>query len=655
MAGNLLNIGKTGLFAAQAALATTGHNIANASVAGYSRQGVVQASLQGQNSGSGFIGNGTTVADIKRYTDSFLNGQVTSAQTSKSSLDTYYTQISQIDNLLADTTSGLSPALQDFFSSVQNLSGTTGSDAARQAMLSSASTMATRFQAIDGRLDELQAGVNSQITTNVNEINTYASQIAHLNEQISAYSASSGRQPNDLLDARDQLVMDLNTKIQTTVSKGDNNSLTISIGNGQPLVVGKQAFGLAATVSDTDQTRVEVGVVTNGKITTLAEDSLKGGSLGGLMAFRLETLDKTQNAMGRVAISLAATFNAQQRLGQDATGAMGKDFFTQPEAYVGGSIKNNITSTTSVKAVVVDAGALTQSDYKLEYDGTSFNVTRLSDNVKTRIDPYPQANAQRIDGIDFTVTGAAAAGDNFSIKPTVNGAANIALKLTDVSQIATATPITTSVPLTNTGTGKISSGTVDAAYLTPGNAITTPIKLTFDKASGTLAGFPADKPVTVTTMAGAKTVYPAGATNIPFTAGSSYNVSGMNVTLSGVPADKDTFTISKNTDASGDTRNAALLAGLQTKNILNGGTATYQSAYAQLVSFVGNKTREVKVNADAGATLLAQVTASQQDVSGVNLDEEAANLLKYQQAYQAAGKVMQIASTMFDTLLSLGR
>jgi flagellar hook-associated protein 1 FlgK len=655
MAGNLLNIGKTGLFAAQAALATTGHNIANASVAGYSRQGVVQASLQGQNSGSGFIGNGTTVADIKRYTDSFLNGQVTSAQTSKSSLDTYYTQISQIDNLLADTTSGLSPALQDFFSSVQNLSGTTGSDAARQAMLSSASTMATRFQAIDGRLDELQAGVNSQITTNVNEINTYASQIAHLNEQISAYSASSGRQPNDLLDARDQLVMDLNTKIQTTVSKGDNNSLTISIGNGQPLVVGKQAFGLAATMSDTDQTRVEVGVVTNGKITTLAEDSLKGGSLGGLMAFRLETLDKTQNAMGRVAISLAATFNAQQRLGQDATGAMGKDFFTQPEAYVGGSIKNNITSTTAVKAVVVDAGALTQSDYKLEYDGTSFNVTRLSDNVKTRIDPYPQANAQRIDGIDFTVTGAAAAGDNFSIKPTVNGAANIALKLTDVSQIATATPITTSVPLTNTGTGKISSGTVDAAYLTPGNAITTPIKLTFDKASGTLAGFPADKPVTVTTMAGAKTVYPAGATNIPFTAGSSYNVSGMNVTLSGVPADKDTFTISKNTDASGDTRNAALLAGLQTKNILNGGTATYQSAYAQLVSFVGNKTREVKVNADAGATLLAQVTASQQDVSGVNLDEEAANLLKYQQAYQAAGKVMQIASTMFDTLLSLGR
>jgi flagellar hook-associated protein 1 FlgK len=654
MSGNLLSIGKTGLFAAQAALATTGHNISNASVAGYSRQTVVQASLGGQNSGSGFIGNGTTIADIKRYSDSFLNGQVTAATTSKSSLDTYYTQISQIDNLLADTTSGLSPALQDFFSSVQNLSGTTGSDAARQALLSSASSLATRFNTIDGRLDELQSGVNSQITSTVDTINTYAQQIASLNDQISTYSADSGRQPNDLLDARDQLILQLNTQVQTTVTKGDNNSLTVSIGNGQPLVVGKQAFQLAATTSDTDQTRVEVGIVTGTKIVTMAENSLTGGALGGLMAFRSETLDKAQNAIGRVAISLAATFNAQQNLGVDSTGAMGGDFFTAPEAYVGASIKNATGSTTAVKAVVADASALTQSDYKLEYDGSSFTVTRLTDNVKTKIDPYPQATAQRIDGIDFTVTGSAAAGDNFSIKPTVNGAANFAVKLTDVSQIATAAPISTSVPLTNTGTGKIDEGSVDKDYLTPGNAITTPITLKFDKASGNLSGFPADKPVTVTSSAGVKTTYAAGATNIPFTAGSSYNVSGMNVKLSGVPGDGDTFTISKNTDASGDTRNAALLAGLQTKNILNGGTATFQSAYAQLVSFVGNKTREVKVNADAGATLLAQVTASQQDVSGVNLDEEAANLLKYQQAYQAAGKVMQIAGTLFDTLLTLG-
>jgi flagellar hook-associated protein 1 FlgK len=325
----------------------------------------------------------------------------------------------------------------------------------------------------------------------------------------------------------------------------------------------------------------------------------------------------------------------------------------EPTAVVTGSIKNNITSTTAVTATVADATALTTSDYKLEYDGTNYSVTRLSDNTKTMISPYPQTTAQRIDGIDFSVTGHAAAGDNFSIKPTVAGAADFAVKITDVSQIAAAAPITTSVPLTNTGTGTISPGTVDSAYLTAGNAITTPITLSYDKTAGTLSGFPADKDVTVTTLAGVKTTYPAGSTNIPFTASASYNFSGMNVTMAGVPGDGDTFTISKNTDASGDTRNAALLAGLQTKNILNGGTATYQSAYAQLVSTVGNKAREVTTNAAAATTLLTQVTASQQDVSGVNLDEEAANLLKYQQAYQAAGKVMQIAGTLFDTLLSI--
>jgi flagellar hook-associated protein 1 FlgK len=654
MSGNLLNIGKSGLLAAQAAISTTGNNIANASVAGYSRQSVVQASAGSNSAAGGFIGNGTTIADIKRYSDSFLNGQVNTATTAKTALDTYAAQIGQIDNMLADTTTGLSASLQKFFTSIQNVGGTTGSDASKQSMLSSASTLSTTFQSMDSQLDDMQQGVNNQITSTVNTINSYATQIADLNDKIAAYAGSDTGQPNDLLDKRDQLILQLNQQVQTTVVKGGSNSLTVSIGNGQPLVVGKQAYQLAATVSDTDATRVEVGVVTGSKTVLLAENALTGGALGGLMAFRSETLDATQNALGRMAIGLALTVNAQQNLGIDATGAQGANLFTMAQSQVIASSKNNITSDTKVGAVVADASALTTSDYKLAYDGSQFSVTRLSDNTKTIINPYPQATAQRIDGIDFSVSGHAAAGDNFSIKPTVNGAGGIDVALNDVSQVAAAAPIKTSVPLTNTGTGAISAGTVDSAYLKAGNAITSPVTLTYDKTTGALSGFPANQAVTVTNQAGAKTTYAAGATNIPFTAGSSYNVSGMNVTLSGVPANGDTFTISKNTDANGDTRNIALMGSLQTKNILNGGTATYQSAFAQLVSIVGNKTSEVKTNAAAAQTLLTQVTASAQNVSGVNLDEEAASLLKYQQAYQAAGKVMQIASTLFDTLLSIG-
>ncbi|MES2324453.1 MAG: flagellar hook-associated protein FlgK [Pseudomonadota bacterium] len=654
MAGNILNIGKSGLFAAQMGLSTTGHNIANANVAGYSRQVVVQSTTQAQNLGNGFIGSGTQVADIKRYSDNFLNAQVRSAQASKSSLDSFYTQISQVDNLLADTTSGLSPALQDFFKGVQDVSSNPASVASRQALLSTADSLAARFQGLNGRLQEIREGVNNQITSNVTLINSYAEQIASLNEQISGFNGTSTGQPNDLLDARDQLVADLNKQVKATVVAGDNNSLTVSIGTGQPLVVGKKAFQLAATVSPTDLTRVQVGYVTGSKVTVLAENSLSGGELGGLFEFRSSTLDRAQNSLGRVAISLAFTFNEQHRLGQDDSGNPGGDFFTQAAAFVGPHTNNAASSTTAITAVVSDPTRLTQSDYKVGFNGTDFIVTRLSDNQQTLIAPYPQTDPQTIDGIDFTITGASATGDSFLVRPTINGAGQFNVALSDRAKIAAAAPIITSAPISNTGTAKITDGSVDAAYLIAGNPLVAPFTITQDDAAGGLTGFPATQDVTVT-VGGVDTVYPAGTSPIPFTANANYNFGGINISFTGAPDDGDTFTVGPNTSGVGDNRNARLLGKLQTTNILDGGTATYQSAYAELVSFVGNKTREVQVNGEAGESLLAQARLAQQNVSGVNLDEEAANLLKYQQAYQAAGKVMQIASTLFDTLLSLGR
>ncbi|MFP5394330.1 MAG: flagellar basal body rod C-terminal domain-containing protein, partial [Gammaproteobacteria bacterium] len=255
-------------------------------------------------------------------------------------------------------------------------------------------------------------------------------------------------------------------------------------------------------------------------------------------------------------------------------------------------------------------------------------------------------------GVAFSVTGVAAAGDNFLVRPTINGAADFALLVRDRSKIAAAAPVTTSAPVTNKGTAKISEGRVDAAYLEPGNAITAPVTLTFDSASGTLTGFPATQDV-VATVDGVETTYAAG-TPVPFTDGASYRFGGVNVSFLGQPQEGDSFTIAPNTSGVGDNRNMRLLGNLQAAPILDGKSATYQSSYAELVSFVGNKTREVQVNGQAGEALLAQATAAQQDVAGVNLDEEATNLLRYQQAYQAAGKVMQIASTLFDTLLSIG-
>ena len=652
---SLLSIGKSGLFAAQAALATAGHNITNANVAGYSRQVVVQETSIAMGGSNGYIGTGTQIAQVKRYSDEFLNAQVRTAQASTSGLESYEAQVTQIDNLLADSTSGLTPSLQDFFASVQNLTGDLGGVPSRGSLLTSASTLASSFQGLNNRLEQIRNGVNTEVTSSVAQINTYASQIADLNDQIGKLAAGDNLNlPNDLLDKRDQLIMDLNKQVKATVMPGDNNSLTISIGSGQPLVVGADAFQLAATSSPTDQTRVTVGYVTGNKVTPLADSALTGGALGGVLEFRTKSLDTAQNALGRVAIALAKTFNDQHHLGVDANGKPGGDVFAVAPAEVTKNVNNNMTSTTAITATVSDATKLTTSDYKIDFDGSNYNVIRLSDNQKTVINPYPQTTPQTIDGLDFAITGHADAGDNFLVRPTINGAANFKLLLTDQSQIAAAAPIATSVPLTNTGSGKISAGTVDKDYLAA--PLTGPVTLSYagngNGSGGNLSGFPSGQAVKMT-VNGTTTTYAAGST-VPFKDGASYTAGGISFTLNGAPGNGDTFTISPSS-ATGDTRNAGLLGDLQSKNILDGGKATYQSAYANLVSTVGNKTREVQVNASAAAAQLDVAKGAANNVSGVNLDEEAANLLKYQQAYQASGKVMQIADTIFNALLQIGQ
>jgi len=653
---SLLSIGTSGLLSAQVGLSTTGNNITNASVAGYSRQAAIQVDSSTRDEGFGFVGSGTEVTAVRRYYDNFLATQLRGAETNQASLDAYNKQISQVDNLLADPTAGLSPALQDFFNGVQDATSNPASAASRQALLSSAGSLASRFQGLSARLTEIADGVNNQIASNVTEINSYAREIASLNNTISGIT-TDGKPANDLLDHRDQLVTELNKLVKTTVLQGPNNTLTVEMGTGQPLVVGTTAFQLGTSNSPTDVARVTLGYqADNGSFSPLPESVFTGGQLGGLLDFRNGTLDRAQNSLGQVAAGLAVSFNAQHALGQDQNGDMGTAFFAPINAYVGRNNRNSQASTADVTAVVSDASALTASDYSVDYDGTNFNVTRKSDGKITQINPFPQTVPQTIDGVDYTITGTPQAKDNFLVRPTYQAASQMNVLITDRSKIALAAPITTAAPTTNSGNGKITPGSVDAGYLVPGAALTAPLTLTFDKASGTLSGFPATQDVTVTvTVNGTSTstVYPAGSASVPYTDGAQINFGGINFSIGGTLADQDTFTIGPNVSGVGDSRNGALLAGLQSKNILDGGKATYQTTYAQMVNFVGNKAREAQISNSAADAAVQQATNQQQSVSGVNLDEEAANLLRYQQAYQAAGKVVQMASTLFDTLLNI--
>lgn len=647
MASNILSIGKSALAAAQVGISTTGHNIANASTPGYSRQVVTQAAAQAQNFGYGYVGQGTEVASVTRVYNELLARQAVHSQSVSASSQTYSTALSTIDNMLSDASAGLNPAMNDFFASIQDLSANPSDSATRQTMLSNAQSLANRFQSTSDRLNEISDSVNTQLASSVSLVNTYAKQISSLNDSIEKAISADGHTPNDLMDQRDQLVMELSKQIKTTVIP-QNGSYNIFVGNGLPLVVGTDTFSLTTASSLTDATRLEVAYQSKTKTTVLGAESLAGGAIGGLVQFRIESLDTTKNQLGQIAVVLADTFNTQHEQGLDNNGNPGGALFSIPDPAVTSSSNN--TSTAVVASKIVDARAITSSDYRLQYDGTNYTITRLSDKTAQSFSSLPQT----LDGLSFSLaSGAMNAGDDFSIRPTQNAANSFKLAISDINKLAVGGPVLSSTAnVANSGTAIISTPAAAGTYAA--SPLASAFGLTYNSGANTLTGFPATQAVTVTS-GGTSTTYAAGAP-VTYTSGATITVAGLSFSISGAPNNGDQFTITPNTtNAPGDNRNGLLLAGLQSQGTINNSKTSYSSAFAQLVNTVGNKSRELKVTGAAEANALEQATAAVQAESGVNLDEEATNLLRYQQAYQAAGKMMQIASQLFDVLLQLGQ
>jgi flagellar hook-associated protein 1 FlgK len=672
MGTGLNSIGVTGLLAAQLGLQTAGHNITNANTAGFNRQGIRQASNPGLLSGSGFIGQGVNVSTIVRSYSQFQTTQVNRAQTSVSELDAYSVQIKQIDNMLADPSAGLSPALQDFFRGVQQTATNPSALPSRQAMLSSAQALVATFHSMDDRISQMYAGLNSQITSAVSTINSYAQQIASLNGQIVIAQSSISQPANDLLDQRDYLVSELNKQIRVTTSTNTDGSYNVFIGSGQQLVVGSLVSTMTATGSVADTSRVAVGLKTATGTQELPGSLLGGGALGGLLNFRSASLDRVANDLGRNAASLALTFNAQNALGQDLQGNIAgdtnfiADFFSIGVSSVTASTRNDPTSASISATLVAPTFSgnfytdLTSSDYQLAYSGT-FTLTRLSDNKTwTGVDLTAINTALAADPQGFTLAESSAtytAGDSYLIRPARDAARNITLNpvlAADPRLVAAAAPIRTSTGTSNTGGATMTAGSVGTGYAAP--AVGSPITLIYS--GGNLTGFPATSDVSVT-IAGVTINNAAPVASIAYTSGATITIAGtsppggISFEINGTPNNNDSFLISRNTAGVSDGRNALALGKLQTQNTMSGKAASYQSAYAQLVSDIGNKSREVEVTGQAQKTLLTQSESARESLSGVNLDEEAANMIRYQQAYQASAKILEVGSKLFDTILGL--
>ncbi len=547
MSNSLINTAMSGLNAAQVALSTVSNNISNYNVAGYNRQTAILAQNGGMSTMNGFIGNGVTVTSVNREYNQFITNQLRGAQSQAGAQNAYFEKISQIDNLLASKTNTLSTNMQDFFSNLENLVSNAGDDAARQTVLGKANGLVNQFNNTDKYLRDMDSGVNQQLSDSATQINSYSQQIAKLNDEITRLRGSGG-EPNALLDQRDQLVTELNQVVGVQVTQQDGDAYTVSFANGLTLVQGNNAYQVEAMPSSGDPSRLTLGYNRGNGASEVPEGQITSGSVSGVLKFRSESLDGARNQLGQLALAMADSFNQQHRAGFDLNGDAGTDFFN----FGGGRVVDNSRNTgdAALSVSYTDTSKVKANDYRVEFDGSNWQVSRLPDNVKVNATAGTDADGKptlSFDGLKVGIDGNAQKNDSFTVKPVSDVAGSLKVAITNSSNIAAA--------------GKDDSGR-------------------------------------------------------------------------------------------GDNENAKKLLDLQTKKLVDG-KATFSGAYAGMVSTVGNQTASAKVAVTSQNNIVKQLTIQQQSVSGVNLDEEYGELLRFQQYYLANAQVIQTASSMFDALLNI--
>lgn len=626
---DFLSTGLSGLLAFRRALDVTSHNIANVATEGYTRQRVELGTRVPQPYGDGWLGSGVLVTSVRRSSDDFLAEQSRSSSSTLERLGFLAGQAAKIDNLFADSKTGLSASLQSFVNAVQGVASSPSSSAARQVLLSEADALASRLQAFDGRLRALNDELNSRLQSEAAEISSLAQNIARLNQDVVNGLAQTGQPPNDLLDQRERLLDQLARHVNVQVVPQDGGALNVFIGTGQALVLNSEAASIEAAPDAFDGERLVLNLRSGSTVSDVTA-RLTGGSLGGALDFRRDLLDPARNTLGRVAVAVAESVNAQHREGLDLRGALGGDFFSTGGVDVLANTGN--AGTAQLAVTRGDVTQLTDGDYVLEWTGATWELRRQDGGASvalsgsgTAADPFVA------DGLEIVVSGAPQTGDRFLIRPTREAVAGFDALISDPASIAAAAPIRTAAGLANLGSGRISAGEV------------------LDAADPQLRD-----PVTIEFLT--PTTYSInGAGSYAYTAGAGIDVNGWRVSIEGSPAVGDRFTVTDNSTGLGDNRNALELAAVLGRPLLDGGTTSVNAAVARFVGTNGVATRQAQLNHEAQQIVHRQALDDRQSVAGVNLDEEAANMLRYQQAYQAAAQLIQVANTLFDTLLAATR
>lgn len=641
----LMSLGKSAMFANYAALQATGHNIANANTPGYSRQEVELATATGQFTGAGFFGKGVDVVSVRRTADAFLTreSQLAAAQASQDAAR--YEQLQRLEKVFATGEQGLGYASGQLLNAFVDVANRPQDASARQVVLARAEELASRFRAANDQLDALGAGVRQDVSTSVGTVNGLAQRVAELNQRI-AVAQGSGQPPNDLLDQRDELVKQISGFLQVTTIQADDGSLGLFIGGGQRLVLGNQALQLRAVPDDFDPQRVGIALMESGSARVLQADALGGGSIAGLLVFQDEDLSAARASIGQMASAIAGRLNDQQALGLDMRSppGTGAPLFALGAPRVLPAAGNSASPGPSI--AVTDVTQLQASDYELRNDvapGT-YLLTRLSDGLQRTVVPGEVVDGFRVD----VGAPAPAATDRYLLQPASQAAGAMRRALDDARGIAAAAPVAATTGTSNTGTMSVAGLRVTDPAIDP--ALTATVR--FTDGFGNYDWELRDAANTLVASGGAT-----------WQAGTPIGINGFELSLAGVPAAGDTVAVAATPYPASNNGNALALLGLRDERMvgaqdLGNGTLvpglTITDAYASAMAAVGVKVQSAGAQSRISQAVSSNAEALRADASGVNLDEEAARLIQYQQGYQAAAKVMQVAQSVFETLLQMG-
>ena len=623
---SVLSTGTSALLAFQRALATTSHNVANIKTPGYSRQKVDFATANPQNYGYGDVGNGTRITDVRRVADQLAISRLLDGSGELARLKQLSTMADRVDAMFSDASTNVAGVWSNFFDSVSGLSSNASGSADRQNVLDSGKTLANRFQQLNTQLNNLNGEVNNGLIAGATEINRLAQEIAQLNGSIGSNAATAAP---DLLDRRDQLIANLVGYTGGNAVMQDGGIMNVYTAGGQALVVGTTASKVTTVTDPYQPERLQLALESQGQKITIDGKTL-GGQIGGLLEFRNTVLTPAQAELGKLAIGMASSFNDVHRQGADLYGNMGGDFFTIGNPRITANSSN--TGTASMSASFGDLAKLDGQNIVMKFDGTQWQATRADTGATipmtgtgTAADPLV------LNGVSLVMSGTPAKDDRFLLQPTAGVAGSMEVAITDTSRIAAAAPIKGAAAMANTGTGKL-----------------TGVKVT-DAENAALRN-----PAAIVFISATEYTIDGGAPNT-YTAGQTITANGWSFVLDGAPKQGDTFNIGPTPAGSSDNSNALLLAKVEDAKTFNAGTVTLNGALGGLTTQVGAAARSAEYSLQAQQVITDQAQAARDSISGVNLDEEAADMLRLQQAYQAASQLISTADTMFQTILGAVR